>query len=54
MTGYKTIITCNVSADSLNQDFLNSLESYVKDFGGDLSLQVEIILLPLVDTLAHL
>lgn len=34
MTGYKTIITCNVSADSLNQDFLNSLESYVKDFGG--------------------
>lgn len=34
MTTYKTIITCNVSADSLNDGFLNSLESYVKDFGG--------------------
>lgn len=31
---YKTIITCNVHADSLNKDFLNSLEPYVKDFAG--------------------
>jgi len=34
MTSYKTIISCNVSADNLNDGFLNSLESYVKDFGG--------------------
>lgn len=34
MNGYKTIIACNVSADSLNNGFKNSLESYVKNFGG--------------------
>jgi uncharacterized membrane protein len=34
MNAYKTIITCNVSADNLNDGFKNSLESYVKDFGG--------------------
>ncbi|MBK1811801.1 VWA domain-containing protein [Clostridium sp. YIM B02505] len=34
MTTYKSIITCNVSADDLNEGFMNSLESYVKDFGG--------------------
>lgn len=34
MSAYKSIITCNVSAENLNEGFLNSLESYVKDFGG--------------------
>jgi uncharacterized membrane protein len=34
MSAYKSIITCNVSADNLNEGFLNALESYVKDFGG--------------------
>ena len=34
MTSYKSIITCNVSADNLNEGFINSLDSYVKDFGG--------------------
>jgi uncharacterized membrane protein len=34
MSAYKSIITCNVTADNLNEGFLNSLESYVKDFGG--------------------
>lgn len=34
MTSYKSIITCNVSADNLNDGFINSLDSYVKDFGG--------------------
>jgi uncharacterized membrane protein len=34
MTSYKSIITCNVSSDNLNDGFLNSLDSYVKDFGG--------------------
>ncbi|HBM79404.1 MAG TPA: hypothetical protein DD426_00970, partial [Clostridiaceae bacterium] len=34
MIRYKTIITCNVSAENLKDDFLNSIESYVKDFGG--------------------
>ncbi|MDP4090331.1 MAG: VWA domain-containing protein, partial [Bacillota bacterium] len=34
MNTYKSIITCNVSADNLNEGFLNNLESYVKDFGG--------------------
>ena len=34
MTAYKSIIACNVSADNLNEGFLSSLESYVKDFGG--------------------
>jgi uncharacterized membrane protein len=34
MSAYKSIITCNVTADNLNDGFLNSLEGYVKDFGG--------------------
>lgn len=34
MSLYKTIITCNVQIDSLNDGFKNSIESYVKDFGG--------------------
>ena len=34
MNAYKSIITCNVLADNLNEGFKNSLESYVKDFGG--------------------
>ncbi len=34
MTAYKSIITCNVQIDNLNQGFKNSIESYVKDFGG--------------------
>lgn len=34
MNIYKTIITCNVQIDSLNEGFRNSIESYVKDFGG--------------------
>ena len=31
---YKSIITCNVSAENLSDSFLNSLESYVRDMGG--------------------
>lgn len=34
LTAYKSIITCNVSAENLNEGFLNALDSYVKDFGG--------------------
>lgn len=34
MNAYKSIITCNVLADNLNEGFKNSLESFVKDFGG--------------------
>lgn len=34
LTTYKSIITCNVSAENLNEGFLNALEPYVKDFGG--------------------
>ncbi len=34
MNIYKSIITCNVQIDSLNEGFRNSIESYVKDFGG--------------------
>ncbi|OPJ63070.1 VWA domain-containing protein [Clostridium oryzae] len=34
MTNYKTIITCNVAVDDLSKGFMNSIESYVKDFGG--------------------
>lgn len=34
MNAYKAIITCNVQIDNLNYGFRNSLESYVKDFGG--------------------
>ncbi len=33
---YKAIILTNVSAEKLNNGFLNSLEPYVKDFGGGL------------------
>ncbi len=31
---YKSIILCNVSADKLDNGFLDQLDSYVKDFGG--------------------
>lgn len=34
LSAYKTIISCNVSAENFNEGFLNSLEAYVKDFGG--------------------
>lgn len=34
LTQYKTIITCNVHIDSLNKNFLNALDPYVKDFAG--------------------
>ncbi len=34
LTTYKSIISCNVSAENLNEGFLNALEPYVKDFGG--------------------
>lgn len=34
LSSYKSIIACNVSAENLNSGFLNSLDSYVKDFGG--------------------
>lgn len=34
LTTYKSIVTCNVSAENLNEGFLNALEPYVKDFGG--------------------
>lgn len=34
LNAYKSVITCNVLADNLNEGFKNSLESYVKDFGG--------------------
>ena len=34
MSAYKSIITCNVSAENLSDGFLNSLDSYVKDMGG--------------------
>lgn len=34
LLSYKSIITCNVSAENLNEDFLKSLEVYIKDFGG--------------------
>lgn len=34
MNAYKAIIACNVGIDSLNAGFRNSIESYVKDFGG--------------------
>lgn len=33
---YKTIILSNVSAEKLNNGFINALEPYVKDFGGGL------------------
>lgn len=33
---YKTIVLSNVSAEKLNNGFLDSLEPYVKDFGGGL------------------
>lgn len=34
MSKYKSIITCNVSAENLTDKFLNLLEPYVKDLGG--------------------
>jgi Mg-chelatase subunit ChlD len=36
LSAYKSIITCNVSAENLSDGFLNSLDSYVKDMGGGL------------------
>ncbi|MEW8955713.1 VWA domain-containing protein, partial [Clostridium sp.] len=34
MMVYKSIITCNVSAENLNNGFMTNIESYVRDFGG--------------------
>lgn len=34
LSAYKSIITCNVSAENLSDSFLNSLDFYVKDMGG--------------------
>lgn len=34
LSAYKSIISCNVSAENLGEGFLNSLETYVRDFGG--------------------
>ncbi|MDD4503366.1 MAG: VWA domain-containing protein, partial [Clostridiaceae bacterium] len=34
LSAYKSIITCNVSAENLSDSFLNALDSYVKDMGG--------------------
>ncbi|SHH96886.1 VWA domain-containing protein [Clostridium grantii] len=34
LSKYKSVITCNVSAENLSDKFLNILESYVKDIGG--------------------
>lgn len=34
LSAYKSIITCNVSAENLGDGFLNSLEAYVRDMGG--------------------
>lgn len=34
LSAYKSVITCNVSAENLSDGFLNSLDSYVKDMGG--------------------
>ncbi|HYE82572.1 MAG TPA: VWA domain-containing protein [Clostridia bacterium] len=34
LSAYKSIITCNVSAENFNDGFLSSLDSYVKDMGG--------------------
>lgn len=31
---YKTIVMCDVHKDDLNEGFMNSIESYVKDYGG--------------------
>ncbi len=34
LSEYKSIITCNISAENLSDSFLNNLDSYVKDIGG--------------------
>jgi len=34
LSKYKSVILCNVSSDNLNEGFLNSIESYVRDLGG--------------------
>jgi Mg-chelatase subunit ChlD len=34
LSKYKSVITCNVSAENLSDKFLNILEAYVKDIGG--------------------
>ncbi|MGB7605225.1 MAG: VWA domain-containing protein [Lutisporaceae bacterium] len=34
LSKYKSVILCNVSSDNLNEGFLKSIESYVRDLGG--------------------
>lgn len=34
LSKYKSVILCNVSSENLNEGFLNSIESYVRDLGG--------------------
>jgi len=34
LSAYKSVITCNVSAENLGDGFLNALEAYVRDMGG--------------------
>ncbi len=34
LAAYKTIISCDVSAENFNEGFLNALEAYVRDLGG--------------------
>jgi len=34
LSAYKSVITCNVSAENLGDGFLNALDSYVRDMGG--------------------
>ena len=34
LTAFKAVISCNVAVDNMAKEFLNSIDSYVKDFGG--------------------
>ncbi|NEU06151.1 FixH family protein [Clostridium senegalense] len=34
LTEFKAVVTCNVSVDNMSKGFVDSIESYVKDFGG--------------------
>jgi uncharacterized membrane protein len=34
LSKYKSVILCNVSSENLNEGFINSIESYVRDLGG--------------------
>jgi Mg-chelatase subunit ChlD len=36
LSKYKSVILCNVSSENLNEGFMNSVESYVKDLAGGL------------------